>query len=57
MKGKETSPSVSGPQSSYFSKSEYSDLSAPSEGSNNHLSANSTNSISKSSLDSMIVIL
>ena len=57
MKGKETSPSVSGPQSSYFSKSEYADLSAPSEGSNYHLSANSTNSISKSSLDSMIVIL
>ena len=45
---------ISGSQISYFSKSEL-DLSAPSEGSNNHLSAHSTSSISKSSLDPMIV--
>ena len=46
--------SVSGSQGNYFSKSESTDLSAPSEGSNNHLSAHSTSSVSKSSLDSMI---
>ena len=38
-------------QSIYFSKSESIDLSALSEGSNNHLSAYSTSSISKSLFD------
>ena len=50
MKGKthcEQAPSVFRSQRSYFSKSESTDLSAPSEGSNNHLSAHSTSSISK----------
>ena len=57
MKGKkhcERAPSVTGSQSSYFSKGENADLLAPSEGSDNHLSAHSTNSISKSSLNSMV---
>ena len=51
IKGKklyELAPSVSATQSSYFSKNESTDLSAPSEGSNNHLSGYSTSSISKS---------
>ena len=59
MKGKkhcERATSVCESQSIYFSKSESADLSGPSEGSNNHLSAHSTGSISKSSLDSMIVM-
>ena len=58
MKGKkhcERVPTISGSQNSYFSKSESIDLSAPFEGSNNHLSAHSISSISKSLLHSMIV--
>ena len=58
MKGKkhcERVPTISGSQNSYFSKSESIDLSAPFEGSNNHLSAHSISSISKSLLDSMMV--
>ena len=51
----EQAPSVSPSQSIYFSESESTDLSA-SEGSNN-LSVHRTSSISKSSLDSMIVLL
>ena len=42
-------------QATSVSRSQSINLSAPSEGSNNHLSAHSTSSISKSSLDSMIV--
>ena len=48
-------PTISGSQSIYFNKSESIDLSASSEGSNNHLSAHSTSSISKSLLDSVMV--
>ena len=44
---------ISGSQSNYFSKSESIDLSAPSEGSNTHLSAHSISYISKSLLDSI----
>ena len=49
-------PTVSGSQSSYFSKSGSIDSSVPSKGSNNPLSAHSTSSISKSLLDSVMVI-
>ena len=58
MKGKkhcERVPTISGSQNSYFSKSGSIDLSSLFEGSNNHLSAHSTSSISKSLLDSMMV--
>ena len=51
----ERATSVSGSQSIYFTKSESADLSAPFEESNNHLSVHSTNSISESSLNSIIV--
>ena len=57
MKGKthcEWAPSVSGSQRSYFSKSKSTDFSPPSGGSNNYLSAHSTSSIRKSSLDSIL---
>ena len=50
---------ISGSQNNYFSKSESIDLSAPSEGSNihlsTHLSTHSISYISKSLLDSMMV--
>ena len=46
---------ISGSQNNYFSKSESIDLSAPSEGSNIHLSTHSISYISKSLLDSMMV--
>ena len=46
---------ISASQNNYFSKSESIDLSAPSEGSNTHLSAHSISYISKNLLDSMIV--
>ena len=58
MKGKKhlkRVPTISGSQNSYFNVSESIDLSAPSDGSNNHLSAHSTSSISKSLLGSMMV--
>ena len=58
MKGKkhcERVPTISGSQNSYFSKSGSIDLSSLFEGSNNHLSAHSISSISKSLLDSMMV--
>ena len=57
MKGKkhcEWAPTVSKSQTSYFSESESTGLSAPSEGSSNHLSAHNTGSISNSSSDSMM---
>ena len=51
MKGKklcEQVPTISGSQSSCFSESKSIDLSAPSESSNNHLSAHSISNMSKS---------
>ena len=58
MKGKKHCgwvPTISRSQNSCFSESESIDLSSPSEGSNNHLSAHSVSSTSKSLLDSMMV--
>ena len=58
MKGKkhcEWVPTISRSQNSCFSESESIDLSAPCEGSNNHFSAHSISSMSKSLLDSMMV--
>ena len=58
QKGKkhcERVPTISGSQNSSFSKSESTDLSAPSQDSYTHLPAHSISSISKSLLDSMMV--